>query len=359
MEQLTELGFYALAGHSDRPQDLFHEVRRAEELGLGSVFVSERFNLKDASTLCGAAAASSRTLGIATAATNHNTRHPLVTATFATTMHRLSAGRFALGLGRGFDALFRSMGLQPVTSAQLRDAAMILRRLWAGETIVDYRGPLGTFPRLLQDSEFRERIPLMLVAIGELTLELAGACMDGVVLHTFLGDEALVSSVEAVRRGAERAGRDPSSVRVWSVLATVGDHVDEDSRRMKTVGRMASYLRGYGRLLVDANGWDPAVLDRFLSDPFVQSFQGAFDARSTRADLDYLATLIPDGWLAAAAVGTPEQCVATITSQFELGADSVILHGATPDELAPIVDTYRRSRPLHAVGMPANPGWSR
>jgi 5,10-methylenetetrahydromethanopterin reductase len=359
VDQLTELGFYALAGHSDRPQDLLHEVRRAEELGLGSVFVSERFNLKDASTLCGAAAASSRTIGIATAATNHNTRHPLVTATFATTMHRLSAGRFALGLGRGFDALFRSIGLQPVTSAQLQDAATILRRLWAGETIVDYSGPLGNFPRLHQDSEFRERIPLMLVAIGARTLELAGAWMDGVVLHTFLGDEALVRSVEAVRRGAERAGRDPSSVRVWSVLATIGDHVDEDSRRMKTVGRMASYLRGYGRLLVDANGWDPAVLDRFLSDPFVRGFQGAFDARATPADLDYLATLIPDGWLAAAAVGTPGQCVATITSQFDLGADSVILHGATPDELAPIVDTYRRGRPLHAVGMPANPGWCR
>jgi 5,10-methylenetetrahydromethanopterin reductase len=359
MEQLSELGFYALAGHSDRPQDLLHEVHRAEELGLGSVFVSERFNLKDATTLCGAAAASSRRLGIATAATNHNTRHPLVTATFATTMHRLTGGRFALGLGRGFDALFRSIGLEPITGAQLREAATIFRRLWAGETILDYSGPLGTFPRLHQDSEFRERIPVMLVAIGERSLELAGACMDGVVLHTFLVDEALVRSVESVRRGAERAGRDPSSVRVWSVLATVGDHVDEDSRRMKTVGRMASYLRGYGRILVRANGWDPVVLDRFLSDPFVQGFQGAFDARATRADLDYLSTLIPDAWIAAAAVGTPERCTDAIRRQFDLGADSVILHGATPDELSPILDTYRVSRPPLGVAMPANPGWVR
>ncbi|MGO8862159.1 MAG: TIGR03857 family LLM class F420-dependent oxidoreductase [Acidimicrobiales bacterium] len=359
MDQLTELGFYALAGHSDRPGDLLHEVRRGEELGLGAVFISERFNLKDASTLCGAAAASSRSMGIATAATNHNTRHPLVTATFAATMHRLTDGRFALGLGRGFDGLFRSIGLQPITNAQLQDAAAVLRRLWAGETIIDHSGPLGTFPRLHQDSAFRERIPIMLVAIGERTLQLAGACMDGVVLHTFLGDEALARSVDAVRLGAERAGRDPSSVRVWSVLATVGDHVDEDSRRMKTVGRMASYLRGYGRLLVRANGWDPAVLDRFLSDPFVRGFQGAFDARATRADLDYLATLIPDAWIASAAVGTPEQCTATIRNQFDLGADSVILHGATPEELSPVLDTYRRNRPPQAVGLPANPGWAR
>ena len=53
----------------------------------------------------------SDTIGVATGATNHNTRHPLVTATFATTMHRLTGGRFALGLGRGFDPLFDVMGL--------------------------------------------------------------------------------------------------------------------------------------------------------------------------------------------------------------------------------------------------------
>ena len=66
MDQLTELGFYTLAGHSDSPRDLVDEVREAEELGLGSAFVSERFNVKDAADLSGAAGAVSETLGIAT-----------------------------------------------------------------------------------------------------------------------------------------------------------------------------------------------------------------------------------------------------------------------------------------------------
>ena len=66
-------------------------MREAERIGLGSVFLSERFNYKDAAVLAGAAAAATTTLGIATAATNHNTRHPLVTATMATTVHRMSA----------------------------------------------------------------------------------------------------------------------------------------------------------------------------------------------------------------------------------------------------------------------------
>src|SRR5437763_4336416 len=66
VEPLNELGFYTLAGHSNSPRDLVEEVRHAERLGLGSAFVSERFNLKDAATLSGAAAAVSDTIGVAT-----------------------------------------------------------------------------------------------------------------------------------------------------------------------------------------------------------------------------------------------------------------------------------------------------
>ena len=104
-----------------RPATCSTRCARPRRSGSAAAFVSERFNLKDASTLCGAVAAVTESLGIATAATNHNTRHPIVTATFATTMHRLTGGRFALGLGRGFDPMFKGMGLEPITSAQLED----------------------------------------------------------------------------------------------------------------------------------------------------------------------------------------------------------------------------------------------
>ena len=358
-EPLGELGFYTLAGHSDSPRDLVDEVRKAEELGLGSVFISERFNLKDAPTLCGAAASITEHIGIATAATNHNTRHPLVTASFATTMHRLTGGRFALGLGRGFDGLFRAMGLDPIRSDQIQDAVSIYRQLWNGATVTNHNGPAGHFPFLQQDATFQESIPLVLVAIGEKTLELAGRYMDAVVLHTFLFDDALERSIAAVRRGAEQVGRDPLDIRVWSVLATVGDHIDEAQRLKKTVGRLASYLRGYGDLLVRTNRWDPSVLERFRSDPFVRDFKGAFDARATTEDLEYLSTLLPEEWTATTATGSPRQCTSTILNQFRVGADSVILHGATPAELEPILTAYRRERPEGLPDKPRNPGRAR
>lgn len=356
MEQLSELGFYGLAGAPRSPADLLDECRAGEALGLGAVFLSERFNVKEAVTLSGAAAAATTSLGIATGVTNHNTRHPVVTASVATTMHRLTGGRFALGLGRGMDRMFDAFGLPRITTAQLEDVAGLMRRLWRGEVVIGHDGPAGRWPVLALDPEFREEIPLLLSAFGPQSLRLAGRAYDAVLLHTFFTDETLQRCVATVRESAERSGRDPASVRVWSCFAVVGDWLPEDVRLRKTVGRMATYLQAYGDLMVRTNHWDPTVLERFRADSLVASFRGAIDAKATTAELEHIATLIPDEWLAAAASGTPAQCAAGVVGQFALGADSVILHGASPSELAPVIEAYRTVRPAGVGGLDANPG---
>src|SRR5690606_23678792 len=255
--------------------------------------------------------------------------------------------------------LFDVMGLPRVTTAQLEDVIGVLRRLWRGEAVAGHDGPAGNFPYLSQDPSFDEDIPIILTAMGDRTLEFAGRVADAVVLHTFFTDETLAKAVATVRRGALEAGRDPDSVRVWSVLATVGDHLDEELRLRKLVGRLATYLQGYGDLLVRVNGWDPAVLERFRADDLVAGHPGAFDVIGTPGDLRHVAGLLPDEWLAASATGTPEQCAARVLDQFAAGADGVILHGATPAELAPVLDAYRRVRPDGLADRPRNPGRSR
>jgi alkanesulfonate monooxygenase SsuD/methylene tetrahydromethanopterin reductase-like flavin-dependent oxidoreductase (luciferase family) len=153
-----------------------------------------------------------------------------------------------------------------------------------------------------------------------------------------------------VKEAAERAGRDPGDVKVWSCFATVGDHLPYEKRMMKTVGRMATYLQGYGDLMVRTNGWDPEVLARFRADAVVQGFQGGIDGLATLEQLEHIAGLIPEEWLAPSATGTPDQCVGAIEGQLALGCDGVILHGATPDELAPVVEAYRARRPRPGAG---------
>ena len=336
------LGFYTLAGQPESPRDLIEEVREAEALGLGTAFVSERYNSKEAATLCGAAGAVSSRIRIATAATNHNTRHVMVTAGFALTMHGLTGGRFVLGLGRGIEAMQRAYGIPTITTAQMEDFVGLTRRLLRGEAVIGHAGPCGSYPYLQLGPNVE--VPMLLVAFGPNSLALGGRCFDEVVLHTFFTDETTARAVRTVKRAAEAAGRDPAAVKVWSCFATIGDHVPWERRLKKSVGRMATYLQGYGDLLVRTNGWDPAVLERFRADPMVGGFRGGIDVHATTAELEHLASLIPDEWLAPAATGSPEQCVQAIQGQFDLGCDGVILHGATPRELEPILAAWRAHR---------------
>ena len=253
----------------------------------------------------------SERIQISTAATNHNTRHPMVTAGFARTMQSLTGGRFTLGLGRGIPMMQDAYGIARITTAQMEDFAGLMRRLFRGEVIMGHDGPAGSYPVLHLDAELDEHLPMGLVAFGPNTLELAGRCFDEVVLHTFFTDETTARCVDTVKAAAEKAGRDPDAVKVWSCFATISDHIDADARLMKLVGRLGTYLQGYGALLVRTNDWDPAVLERFLADPVVQSVRG-LDVAGTTEQLEHVATLIPDEWLAPSATGTPAECVAAI-----------------------------------------------
>ncbi len=335
-----ELGFYTLAGAPESPRELIGEIREAEAMGLGAAFISERFNIKEAATLSGAAAAVSDEIRIITGATNHNTRHPMVTASYATTMHYLSGGRFTLGIGRGIPPMQDAYGIDRVTTAQMEDFAQLMRRLWHGETIIGHDGPAGSWPVLRLDPDFDADIPLGLVAFGPNSLELGGRLFDDVILHTFFTDETVERCVTTVKTAAEQAGRDPDDVRVWSCFATIGDHIDEPLQLKKSVGRLATYLQAYGDLMVDTNRWDAAVLDAFRADEMVTGFRGAIDDKATTAELEHIATLLPDEWLAAAATGTADKCAAAVRHQLALGADAVILHGATPTQLRPVIDAY-------------------
>jgi probable F420-dependent oxidoreductase len=226
----------------------------------------------------------------------------------------------------------------------MEDFVGLMRRLFRGEVIMGHDGPAGSYPMLHLSTDLDEHLPMSLAAFGPNSLALGGRAFDAVILHTFFTDEQTARCVRTVKTAAEAAGRDPDSVRVWSCFATIGDHIPEPLRLNKSVGRLATYLQGYGDLLVRTNDWDPAVLERFRADEVVAGIGGGIDSKATTAQLEHIAGLLPDHWLAAAATGSPDQCAAAVQGQFDLGCDGVILHGATPTELAPVVEAVTRAR---------------
>jgi probable F420-dependent oxidoreductase len=353
----NELGYYALGGHVESPRDAIAECHEAEALGLGATFLSERFNVKEGPTMCGAIGAVTEKLGISLAATNHNTRHPMAFAAHATTMHRLTDGRYTPCIARGIIPQIKAFGLTPATNSEMAEFVALVRRLWRGERVENYQGAIGRFPVLQLDPSFDEDIPIGLVGFGPKTVDFAGGVFDAIILHTYIGEEGTSRLVRIARDAAERAGRDPDRLRIWSVFATLGDHLDPKVYLKKSVGRLATYLQVYGDLLVETNGWDQAVLKRFREAPVIANMGGWVDARATHEQLEQIAELLPDEWLAPAASGSPEQCARKVLGQFDLGVNGVILHGATPVELAPIIPAYAKLRPEGRFdNLPANPG---
>ena len=241
-----------------------------------------------------------------------------------------------------------AFGIPRITTAQLEDFAGLMRRLFRGEVIFGHDGPAGKWPVLHLDGQLDEHLPMSLVAFGT---ALARARRPGASTRSCCTPTSPTRPpprcVRTVKDAAEKAGRDPASVKVWSCFATVGDHIPDEKRLMKTVGRLGTYLQGYGELLVRTNGWDQEVLERFLADEVVSGVRG-LDVVGTTEQLEHVATLIPDEWLAPNATGTPEQCVAAVRNQLALGCDGVIMHGAAPVTGAGGGGLPRRS-PLRAI----------
>ncbi len=209
---LPELGFYVLGGQPTTARTALDEVRDGERMGLGTAFISERFNLKEIGALCGATGAVTDRILIHCAATNHNTRHPMITAGMARTIQSLTDGRFVLGLARGVKLMQDVYGIGHITTAQMEDFVGIMRRLFRGETILGHDGPCGSWPVLQLDTTLDGYLPMSLVALGPNSLELGGRCFDEVILHTYFTDEATQRCVRTVKDAAERAGRDPGRV---------------------------------------------------------------------------------------------------------------------------------------------------
>ena len=99
------------------------------------------------------------------------------------------------------------------------------------------------------------------------------------------------------------------------------------------------------------------MLARFRADEFVQGFRGGYRRQGDdRASSSTSPTLLPDEWTRGAATARPSSARPRSSRQFDLGVDGVILHGATPAELAPILPAYRAIRPASVRRRAGQPG---
>jgi 5,10-methylenetetrahydromethanopterin reductase len=342
------LGAYVLPGRVDDPRPGLEQARVGEQLGLGAVWLSERWDTKELGAVCGALSQVTSRARIIVGATHYVTRHPLVLAGLGSTMKMLSNDRFTLGVGRSSGQFLRRYGYRPPTTQALIDHATILRRLWAGESF-DYDGPAGHYPGLrLVDMPESGGPPLLLAAMGPKALAAAGGHYDGVILHPNLTYEGVARSAAIVKQAAADAGRDPAEVLVYATVVVAPD-LEPAEEAAVVGGRLVTYFQMPETVanISLANGWDPREFDPLMNHPMF-SGPGTADQGYRREQLVEASKVIPRHvFETSVASGTSEHCAGMLHEFLAAGADHLLLHGATPDQCGPMIDAFRAQAAAH------------
>jgi len=121
--------------------------------------------------------------------------------------------------------------------------------------------------------------------------------------------------------------------------------LDDYATRALAHARLVTYLIWRdGQGIVRNNGWDQQVLRRLLAHPQLQGPNA--DLAFHREQLMGPASLIPDGWIAdSCAVGSVEQCVASLQRFKDAGADEVATYGSTVAQNVELLRAWRARAP--------------
>ena len=196
------------------------EVADLERAGLDIVFVPEAYSY-DAVSALGYLAASTERVELASGILQLYTRTPTLTAMTAAGLDYVSDGRFTLGLGASGPQVIEGFhGVRyDAPIARTREVIEICRQVWRREKL-QYQGehyeiplPAGKGTGLgkslkLINKPVRERIPILIAALGPKNVELAAELAEGWQPIFFLPEKA--QDVWGKSLAAGQAKRDPA-----------------------------------------------------------------------------------------------------------------------------------------------------
>lgn len=299
----------------------------AEELGYDAVWTPELWG-SHAFVRVAELAHHTEEIRLGTAIVNVYSRTPAVLAMAASSLDRVTDGRFTLGLGVSTPKAIEDLhGLEFDRPARrAHETLSLLRQFTDGEGRVEYDGELisvADFPALDAD------VPFYYAALGSANRRVTGRFADGWIPHN-VPFQRLEDSFELVADTAREAGRDPDEIEVAPyVPAAVSD--DPTAARDAIRGHVAYYVgsgegyrRAVGTVYPDeadriANAWrngDRADAAQAVTDEMVDDLGVAGTAEDARERLRELedTTPIDHAMLVVPAQAADELAEQTITA---------------------------------------------
>src|ERR1700728_951903 len=217
------------------------ELADYERAGLDIVFVPEAYSY-DAVSQLGYIAAKTERLEIASGIFQLYSRTPALTAMTAAGLDFVSGGRFTLGLGASGPQVIEGWHGVPYDApvGRSRELIEICRMVWRRERL-DYHGNHSTLPPAggtglgkplkLINHPVRERIPIVVAALGPKNVELAAEIAEGWQPIFYLPEKAGVAWDEPLNAGKAKRAADlgPLDVIAAAPLA-IGDEGAETPR---------------------------------------------------------------------------------------------------------------------------------
>jgi F420-dependent oxidoreductase-like protein len=233
------------------------ELADYEKAGLGIVFVPEAYSF-DAVSQLGYIAAKTERLGIASGILQLYSRTPALTAMTAAGLDYVSGGRFTLGIGASGPQVIEGWHGVPYDApvGRSRELIEICRKVWRRERL-EYAGRHYTLPLpagqgtglgkalKLINHPVRERIPVVLAALGPKNVTLAAELAEGWEPIFYIPEKA--ADVWGRPLEAGRAKRDPA-LGPLDVIAQVPLAIGEDVTGLREAARpyFALYIGGMG-----------------------------------------------------------------------------------------------------------------
>jgi probable F420-dependent oxidoreductase len=198
------------------------------------------------------AAEHTQKLGIASTVAIAFPRSPMVVANIAWDLQQFSGGRFCLGLGsqvKGHNQRRFSVEWKP-PAPRMREYVLSLRAIfdtWQNGTPLNFKGEHYNFtlmtPNFAPPPIDNPKIPIMIAAVNEAMIRVAGEVCDGLRMHGFNSPkytrEVIIPNL---KKGAERSGRSLADFEICgSGFIATGENEAELRKSIDGVKRQISF----------------------------------------------------------------------------------------------------------------------
>jgi len=295
----------------NRRRTIIHLATEAERRGYDAFFLPETWAY-DATVLLAEAAARTQRIGLGTGILSVWGRSPGTLAMAAATLHEISGGRFALGLGASTKQLAEGLHDVPFGAPveQMRRVITQVRALLKGERI-----PLAAAPRaraLRLNVPPASDVPIYLAGLSAETVRLAGELADGWMPFLFPRSR-MPEGIALLREGAARAGAPDRVPRIVPCIPAVVA-ADADEARKGAAWFVAFYLTTMGPFY-------PRIISRLGFEKEVEAVIAANTTRGSAVVPKEAEALLDE----LTVYGTPAEARARLGRWHETGAALSIL----------------------------------